>query len=344
MRRMITVSAPGKVHLIGEHAVIYGEPAIIAAIDKRCYVDAEKSDKIKITSRELNKSVAFEIEDVLSFTQEVSELWDRCHEKGNFSGLFSKMKQDGLNYAKVAVGKSLKSIGINGGVGLNIKSDIPFGSGVGSGAALAVSVVKAISELYGKKLSLDEINKIAFEIEKIAHGTPSGGDNAVCCYGGLIWFEKRASENTMRSLKKDVPYKLENFVLVYTKNPERSTGEMVQLVRNLEENYRNLRIKNLGGLTSEMLDALKNINFLKMKEIINETQRNLAELGASTMEIDELAFVVREIGGAAKLCGAGGGGIVLCYHENKSKLMETIKGLGYRPIETELGVEGVRVE
>ena len=81
-----------------------------------------------------------------------------------------------------------------------------------------------------------------------------------------------------------------------------------------------------------------------MKEIINETQRNLAELGVSTFELDELAFVVREIGGAAKLCGAGGGGIMLCYHENKVKLIETIKGLGYRAIETELGVEGVRIE
>jgi len=341
---MITVSAPGKVHLIGEHAVVYGEPAIIAAIGKRCYVEAEKSDKVKITSRELNKSDSFEIEDVLSFTQEVSELWDRCHEKGNFSELFSKMKQDGLNYAKVAVGKTLKSIGVNGGADLNIKSDIPFGSGVGSGAALAVSVVKAISELYGKKLSGDEINKIAFEMEKIAHGTPSGGDNAACCYGGLIWFETRTNENTMRSLKEDVPYKLENFVLVYIKKSERSTGEMIQLVRNLEENYRNLRIKNLGELTSEMLDALKGKNFLKMKEIINETQKNLAELGTSTMEIDELAFVVREIGGAAKLCGAGGGGIVLCYHENKSKLIETIRNMNYKPIEVQLGVDGVRVE
>ncbi len=341
---MITVSAPGKVHLIGEHSVVYGEPAIIAAIGKRCYVEAEKSDKVKIANRELNKNIAFEIKDILSFTQEVSELWERCHEKGNFSELFSKMKQDGLNYAKVAVGKTLKSIGVNGGVELKIKSDIPFGSGVGSGAALAVAVVKAISELYGKKLSDDETNKIAFEIEKIAHGTPSGGDNAACCYGGLIWFEKKINGNNIRSLKEDVPYRLENFVLVYIKKSERSTGEMVQLVRNLEENYRNLRIKNLGKLTSEMLDALKNRNFVTMKEIINETQRNLAELGVSTMEIDELAFAVREIGGAAKLCGAGGGGIVLCYHENRSKLIEAIRNMNYKPIEVQLGVDGVRVE
>ena len=50
---MVKASAPGKVHLIGEHAVVYGEPAIIAAIGKRCYVDAEKSDKILIGSKEL---------------------------------------------------------------------------------------------------------------------------------------------------------------------------------------------------------------------------------------------------------------------------------------------------
>ena len=340
---MICVSAPGKCIIIGEHAVVYGEPAIIAAIGKRCYVEAEKSNKIKIASRELKKDAVFELKDVYSFTQEVSELWNECYKKKDFSKLFFLMKQDSLNYAKVAIGKTLEKIRIENGVSITIKSNIPFGSGVGSGAALAVAVVKAISELYGKKLSLDEINKIAFEIEKIAHGTPSGGDNATCCYGGLIWFQKGINKNTIRSLKEDVPYKLENFVLVYTKKPERSTGEMVQLVRNLEENYRSERIKNIGKLTSDMLDALKSKNFIHMKEIINGAQKNLAELGVSTPEIDELTFVVREIGGAAKLCGAGDGGIILCYHENKAKLMETIKGLGYRAIETELGVDGVRI-
>ena len=57
-----------------------------------------------------------------------------------------------------------------------------------------------------------------------------------------------------------------------------------------------------------------------------------------------MAKAVKSIGGAAKLCGAGGGGVMLCYHEDKQKLINVIRNLGYKPWETKLGVEGVRVE
>jgi len=57
-----------------------------------------------------------------------------------------------------------------------------------------------------------------------------------------------------------------------------------------------------------------------------------------------VAKAVKSIGGAAKLCGAGGGGVMLCYHEDREKLITTIRALGLEPWESELGVEGVRVE
>ncbi|MBI4010185.1 MAG: mevalonate kinase [Candidatus Aenigmarchaeota archaeon] len=341
---MVKVSTPGKIYLVGEHAVVYGEPAIIAAIGKRCYVEARKNEKVIITSQELNKSSSFTVDEVVSFTNDMTDLWDKCYNQKDFSELFSEIKKDPLNYAKIAVGKTLSRIEVKSGVSLSIKSDIPVGAGVGSGAALTVTVVKAVSELYRKKLSYEEVNEIAFEIEKLGHGTPSGGDNSTCCYGGLVWFQKKDPKNTIISLKKDIPYKLENFVLVYTKRPEKTTGELVQLVRELEEYYRNKRVKKIGMLACEMLAVLKNRNSSRMKEIINETQKNLAELGVSTPEIDELVSAVKKNGGGAKLCGAGGGGVVLCYHEDNKKLIKTIKDLGYNPIETELGVDGVRIE
>lgn len=339
---MIKVSAPGKVHLIGEYSVLYGEPAIIAAIDKRCYIEAEKSDKVIITSRELEKTFTFQLQEIQDFTAELTKLWDECYTKKDFSKLFSKMNENLLvNHVKIAVGKTLERLGIKAGISFEIKSDIPIGAGVGSGAALAVAIVNAVSDLYGKKLTLEEVNGIAFEIEKFAHGTPSGGDNSACCYGGLIWFQKTSA---IKSLKEEIPYKLENFVLVNTTKTKKATGELVQLVKNLDESFRNGRIEKISKLTYEMREVLKNKNFIRMRDIINEVHKNLAELGVSTIELDELAFAVREIGGAAKLCGAGGGGMMLCYHENKNKLLNAIKGLGYTPIETQLGVDGVRSE
>jgi mevalonate kinase len=115
-------------------------------------------------------------------------------------------------------------------------------------------------------------------------------------------------------------------------------------VRNLDESYRTPRIKALGAATLAMRDALKQKDFSKMKALINFAQRFLGELDVSTTDIDSISKAVLDIGGAAKLCGAGGGGTVLCYHEDKNKLIDTIKELGYKPMDVELGAEGVRIE
>ena len=343
---MIKTSAPGKVHLIGEHAVVYSEPAIIAAIGNRTYVDISPAKDI--TYQDIawpDISHTWKVEQVFEITQKTLDLWNKGNEKKDFSKLFSFIKENGYEgYRASVLGLAMKNLGINQGFSITIDSKIPTGAGLGSSASRAVAMTKAIAELFEKELSLEEINEIAFQQEKIIHGTPSGGDNSACCFGGLVWFKKDQPKNQINSLKEEVPYKLENFVFVYTGPPQKTTGELVQLVRELDERYRTERIKKIGEMTYEMLDVLRRRNFQRMKEIINQTQKNLAELKISTEKIDQIAESVQEIGGAAKLCGAGGGGIVLCYHQDKGKLIDLIKNIGYDPWETELAVEGVRIE
>ena len=343
---MIKTSAPGKVHLIGEHAVVYSEPAIIAAIGNRTYVDISPAKDI--TYQDIawpDISHTWKVEQVFEITQKTFDLWKEGNEKKDFSKLFSFIKENGYEgYRASVLGLAMKNLGINQGFSITIDSKIPTGAGLGSSASRAVAMTKAIAELFEKELSLEEINEIAFQQEKLIHGTPSGGDNSACCFGGLVWFKKDQPKNQINSLKEEVPYKLENFVFVYTGPPQKTTGELVQLVRELDEGYRTERIKKIGEMTYEMLDVLRRRNFQRMKEIINQTQKNLAELKISTEKIDQIAESVQEIGGAAKLCGAGSGGIVLCYHQDKGKLIDLIKNIGYDPWETELAVEGVRIE
>ncbi|MBI2578583.1 MAG: mevalonate kinase [Candidatus Aenigmarchaeota archaeon] len=342
---MITVSAPGKVHLIGEHAVVYGEPAIIAAIGKRTFVTLEKSPSFVYKDGRFDEATEFSLEEAFEKAGEAKKLWQECFEKKDFSQLFAFVKKDYYgNYRKAAVGLLAKKFGIDHGLKIHIHSEIPAGSGLGSSASLAVALTKGLAEFAGKRLSLEEIYNTAFELEHFIHGTPSGGDHSPPCYGGLIWFQRSQPRNIIKSLKQEIPYQLENFVLVYTKEPEKNTGELVQAVRNLPEDYRNPRIKEIGLMTEEMKGALIRKDFFKVKELMNKTQRILAELGVSVPEIDEIHEAVKAIGGAAKLSGAGGGGVMICYHEDNEKLNETIRSLGYEPLETDLGVEGVRVE
>ena len=342
---MIIVSSPGKAHLAGEHAVVYGEPAIIATIDLRTKVMCEKSATIRYIDKRFSSDSTWSIKEVIQAKENSIDLWKTCFRIKDFTELFNFIKiNDYENYKKSIIGIILDKIKTKEGLTVTIDSDIPVGSGLASSASLAVALVKGISELHSKVLSLDEINNTALEIENIIHGTPSGGDNSACCYGGLVWFQKSKPTNIIMPLIKEVPYKLENFLIVYTKPPDKTTGELVQKIRNLEVNYRNERIKKIGRLVNDLRDVLIERDFTRMKEIINENQRLLSEMGVSCQEIDKVANAVRNIGGAAKLSGGGGGGAMLCFHEDKQKLVQTIKSLGYRFWDVKLAVEGVRVE
>ncbi|MFX1521605.1 MAG: mevalonate kinase [Promethearchaeota archaeon] len=339
---MVTCSAPGKTHLIGEHAVVYGEPAIIISVGKRAYVSVEKEEgNVKIYAQDINESGAFSLSELKNFAEKLRKLWEDCFKTKNFSPLYSLLKHEHLGHIKAMIATTMTEFDLNSGFKLKISSEIPIGSGLGSSAALSVAVPKALSELFENKLTLDEINQVAYKIESLAHGTPSGGDNSICCYGGALWF-KKGTPNIIEPLHLDVTMK--NFVLVFTGIPQLTTGELVSNVRSLDPEYRNPRVKKLGMYTYEMRECLAKQDFTRLKELMNLAQELLAELGVSIDVLDKIHNAVKEINGGAKLSGAGGGGYMVCYHEDPQILKDCIEDLGYIPEEIELGVEGVRVE
>lgn len=344
---MITVSAPGKVHIIGEHAIVYGHPAIIAAVGKRIYVDAEKSSKVALRDARWNSTKEWSVQECRESADFARTLWETCREKGNFSQLVEWAKDSGYyrTYWKALIGTALRMVNADGGISIHItRCDIPTGSGLGSSSAAAVAIAKAASEVYGRNFDLDKINEIAFECEKLAHGNPSGGDNSACCYGGLVWFQKSTPKNVIISLRDEISHKLENFLFVYTKEPEKSTGELVQMVKSIPEEERNTGMEELARMTHEMKIVLKHKNYSRMKEIMNRTNEILSSFNLSIPETDKIHSSVASIGGGAKMCGACGGGVMLAWHEDLDMLKREIRKLGFETFEADLGVEGVRVE
>jgi mevalonate kinase len=344
---MVLVSAPAKVHLIGEHAVVYGHPAIIAAVGRRIYVEAEKSDKVILIDSRWDSRHEWSVKECRDAATHAKKLWQECLAKANFSDLLFWAKDGGkyLVYWKALIGTVLELINADSGISIHItKCEIPTGSGLGSSSAASVAIAKAASELYKKKLSTEEINNIAFECEKLVHGTPSGGDNTACCYGGLIWFQKAQPKNIIIPLGKEIPHKLENFVLAYTKQPEKSTGELVQMVRDIPEAERDPKMREIAKMTNEMKEVLKHKNYKRMKEIMNRTNEILSSFGLSISETEKIYSAITSLGGAAKMCGACYGGVMLAWHEHPEKVVKAIKDLGFQPFEADLAVEGVRVE
>ncbi|MBI4019607.1 MAG: mevalonate kinase [Candidatus Aenigmarchaeota archaeon] len=334
----MNVSAPGKIIIIGEHAVVYGKPAIIAAVNKRCNVAIKKAKTITVSSPLIKAVLNFSAPEAIERSEKADALWKKCAEAKDFSALFAATKNNG-DALKAGIGKILREFRIDGGADIKIDSDIPIGYGMGSSAALAVSLTKAITSLYGKNVALEELNAVAYKLEQYSHGTPSGGDNTASCFGGVMRYVKEPK--TMERLDLG---KLENFILIYCAPPMKTTGELVQSVRNLDAAFRAERVDALGLLAERMLGALRKRDHAEIKHIINEAQKNLQELGVSTPEIDKVCKRVEKTGGAAKLCGAGGGGVVMCYHEDAAKLEAAVRAGGYEPQHVQLGAEGVMID
>jgi len=225
----VKVSVPGKLIIAGEHAVVYGEPAIIAAVGLRTTAEAEKGKSVFIEDPKMGHRLEWPVEEAIGFYRELKRLWKEGAKKkpADFTELFALSK--GAGFKKACAGTALFRLGIKKGVKLKIDGSIPPGSGLGSSSALSLVVSKSIAELYGKRISLERLNEIAYETEQFVAGLPSGADNSACCYGGLIWFRKDMKTGKFRisSLRKEIPHKLENFILVYTGKPEKTTGELV---------------------------------------------------------------------------------------------------------------------
>ncbi|MDP7079424.1 MAG: mevalonate kinase [Candidatus Undinarchaeales archaeon] len=339
---MVTVSVPGKVYLIGEHAVVYGKPAIIAAVGRRVTVNAEPADRVQIIDNQMGSEMDWSVDECLIAGRRANELWKAGNAAGDFTELFQFTKGDA--FKRAAIGTFMNEFGVSSGCALTIESSIPLGSGLGSSSALSVALAAVVAELNGLSVPREEVNRLAYLAERYKHGRPSGGDNTACCYGGLVWFRKDTPENVIRSLKEEVPYSLEDFVLVYIKEPERTTGELVSHVRSLDPAVRDPLVDDISEATHMMRTALKGRDVGSVAGLIDRAWDDLAGLGLSVPEADELVARIRAAGGAAKLCGACGGGIMLVHSTDRARLDQVIKDAGYEPWETELGVEGLRVE
>ena len=312
---MVTVSAPGKIHLMGEHAVVYGYPALLAAINLR----------MKVTIAESRDT----------------------------SGITIHSPED-ISYARYASDYILETLGITNPLPstMTITSDIPSGYHLGSSAATAVCVTAAMMYFYKKIWNPIRINEIAYEIEKKQHKNPSGGDNTVVTMGGLIWYRKELE--FLRSIWQ-LPFKphpqLAHFMIAHTGRPKESTGEMVAIVSehmkhdpiHIETQF---RINELQ--TRRIAAAVKEGNEPELIASIREGERTLESIRVVSESVIACIRAIEHEGGAAKILGGGGvqGGVgcLLCYHSDPFVLLSICKRYSYDVTSIQLGEEGVRLD
>lgn len=298
------VSAPGKIILSGEHSVVYGQPAIVTALDKRLFVEIKEGrGKTEIITDE-DPNLAY----------------------------YALLKTEEFLKEKLPV------------LRIKIQSEIPVNRGLGSSAALAVTMVTALLNYLKKELDKNLINQIAFEIEKKQHGKPSGCDNSIATFGGTIEFRR----GKIKSLKIKPNF---GFVLIDSGRAVESTGEMVALVRR-KFNYLKTKkvIKKIGKATVQLIKELKKDDFnkLKLKTLIAENEKLLEELGVIGKKAQKIIREIEDISGTAKICGAGGiksgSGIILGFHQNQEKLKSLLRKRNIAFFKAKIHQKGVRVE
>lgn len=357
MKHKFSVSAPGKLILLGEHAVVYGKPAIIAAVDKRCYVtiSGRNDGLIKIISKNLNIQILTDIQKIRDKFNHVQKI----HKKyilNNDIELLKLISKETAEYPQIIIGQFLdyfNTLGEGQGEGygfdLIIDSEIPPGAGMGSSAALAVSIIGSLFLFSNKTFDNKIINEIAFLAEQKKHGRPSGGDNSASSAGGLLLFKK---DQDIKFLDLNIsPQILKNIYFTNTGTPVETTGEMVSLVNKLNKSNPALTKKiylSQEKLVEDLYYALKNNIPENIPEIIKEGEKNLEKLGVVSEYVKKIIREIEKSGGTAKICGGGGRkkatGFLLVYHPNRQALEHVLKSHSLTFSHEKLGVEGVRRE
>ncbi|RLG72687.1 MAG: mevalonate kinase [Methanobacteriota archaeon] len=312
-------SAPGKIILFGEHAVVYGKPAIAAAITLRTRVKAEKTDgnKVMITSFPLKKR-----ETVL--TQEIVE----------------ETRVSPLAYCFSAVKQAYQLAGFEKGLKIEISSSIPPDSGLGSSAAVSVAVLAATLGELGLNLEKEKLAKVATQVERDVQGVSSGLDPTTSSHGGFLYYKQ--GEIIQLGAGEEL-----RLVTGYS-GQKSSTKKQVELVKARLEEYPDIigpTIETIGRIVDRGREALEKGETARVGRLMVMNQWCLELLGVSTPKLRRLVGAALEAGAeGAKITGAGGGGSIIALAlRSEQKVQKAIEKAGGAPLSVGIDKTGVQV-
>jgi hydroxymethylglutaryl-CoA reductase len=205
----------------------------------------------------------------------------------------------------------IKELGLPPDTGLTVTghTSIPVHAHLGSSAAYAVALTRAVAQKFGLDLPPEQVNAVAFEAEKLSHGTPSGIDNTVVTYERPVWFTRSGQFELLsvgRRFELCLAYTGE---AVPTKTVNREWDERM---RREPERFR-AAILSLGELARSGRDALTSGDLPRLGSLLTETHRLFQDLGFSTPGLDRLVEAALGAGAyGAKLTGEARGGCVVC--------------------------------
>src|SRR5699024_4141031 len=279
----------GKVILLGEHAVVYGHHAVAASIPL----------SIRASVHRQNAGISLLI-----------PRWGVEMTLGESAGQLSPLQQ---SLALIA-----QRLGVaDQGMQVEVFPHVPRANGLGASAALAVAVTRAMARCFAIDISEQRVCDLAFDCEKIAHGTPSGIDNTLATFGRPILYTKSNPAPRIREIRlaRSIP------LVIGLSGVQTLTAQTVASVRAAWQRnphrYESI-FTQIDGLAQSGAKALQAGDLAELGDLMNIDQGLLNALQVSSWEIEELVQVARRNGAlGAKLTGGGGGGAMVAIAENE---------------------------
>lgn len=326
MKKSITVSAPGKLMLLGEHAVVYGRPCIVTAVDQRMKATVE------LTETGNFELVAPDVK-VEGYKKSMTDLGNGEIPKG---AKFVEIALRNFTHARLNLAK------LNG-IKVTTSSEFSSEFGFGSSSASTVCVIKALSEITGLNLDNKAIFDLSYKTVLDIQGKGSGFDVAAAVYGGILFY--------VIGGKVIEPLKIDSLPLIvgYT-GIKYDTVALINEVSKKAEKYPQV-IENvysqIEGLVTKAKLAILDKDFPALGELFNFNEGYLSTLGVEGKKLADMIYAAREAGAyGAKLSGAGIGDcmIAIAPEEKVQAVKDAITSAGGQVIEVETNVEGVRID
>ena len=283
----ISASAPGKVILFGEHSVVYGQPAIAVPV-------TQVQAKAIITARPDRPAGWVDVV---------------APNIGLEASLIDLPPDNPLSFVVKRVFKEI-AISRIPAMTIRITSTIPIAAGLGSGAAVSVAIIRALSEFLGQSLPDDRVSNLAYEVEKLHHGTPSGIDNTVITYAMPVHF-KRSSKNGSQQVET---FKVaEPFTIIIgdsgIPSPTAITVADVRLAWQADPKAFDDIFDSIGEIVVQGKRAIEQGDIDALGALMDQNHGMLVKMGVSSPELDNLVRAARQAGAlGAKLSGGGRGG------------------------------------
>ncbi len=308
--------------LFGEHAVVYGLPCIVTAVDQRMWTNIIRTQKLTI------KLAAPEVK-IPKFEADIN--------------IPLKKVPQGAKFVFAAVKNFYKEYKVSSGLDIKTRSDFSSSFGFGSSSAVTVCVVKGLAEIFGIKISNKALFDICYKTILDVQGVGSGFDIAAAIWGGTLYFVgggKKIAQISKENLPLTVGY---TGVKADTTTLVKKVAELKKIKPKVVNSIFNLIVL----IVEDAKKLLKKANCEELGRLANLNQGLLEALGISTFELSNLIYASRGAGAfGAKLSGAGGGDCMIAFAPptKTSKIKKAIEKHGGTFLPVKTGAEGVRVE